>query len=155
MLPGPHPHWSLRTISRCPYQFFPQMASQFFCLHDSPSNLAESRYPEYWRASCVDSKTKQKKCGRLWQKKKPQKKGLLAGSSGSISGKRHTKVRRPSFSWCWLMWITRSHHLRGLPSWPTTSAQTSNLTAGRCYRSEVGWRPCPGVDWIRTSEFVL
>jgi len=33
------------TISRFPCNFFPQMAPQFFCHHDSPSNLVESRYP--------------------------------------------------------------------------------------------------------------
>jgi len=33
------------TISRYHCKFFPRMAPQFFCHHDSPSNLAGSRYP--------------------------------------------------------------------------------------------------------------
>jgi len=33
------------TISRLPCNFFPRMAPHFFGHHDSPSNLAESRYP--------------------------------------------------------------------------------------------------------------
>jgi len=53
----------------------------------------------------------------------------------------------------WPTWISRPCHLRGLPLWPTTSAQASNLTTVRSYGSEVGWRPCPGVDWTR-SYFV-
>ena len=57
--------------------------------------------------------------------------------------------------WRWPTWISRSHHLRGLPLWLMTLAQTSNWTAGRCYGSEVGWQPSPGVDWIQTSALVL
>ena len=33
------------TISRFPWNFFPRMTPHFFGHHDSPSNLAESRYP--------------------------------------------------------------------------------------------------------------
>ena len=33
------------TISRFLCKCFPRMAPQFFCHHDSPSNMAESRYP--------------------------------------------------------------------------------------------------------------
>jgi len=33
------------TIPRFPCNFSPQMGPQFFCHHDSPSNLAESWYP--------------------------------------------------------------------------------------------------------------
>ena len=44
----PHPHYSLNltTISWFPRSFSPQIALQFFYQHDSPSNLAESRYPQ-------------------------------------------------------------------------------------------------------------
>jgi len=35
------------TISRFLCYFFPRMAPHFFCHHDSPSNLAESRYPPH------------------------------------------------------------------------------------------------------------
>jgi len=35
------------TIFRFPCKLFPRMAPQFFCLHDSPNNLAESRYPRH------------------------------------------------------------------------------------------------------------
>jgi len=37
------------TISRFPCNFFPRMAPHFFH-HDSPSNLAESRYPRGWQS---------------------------------------------------------------------------------------------------------
>jgi len=35
------------TISRFLCNFFPRMAPQFFCQHNPPSNLAESRYPPH------------------------------------------------------------------------------------------------------------
>jgi len=76
-----------------------------------------------------------------------------AGRSASPSVRRRTEVRRPSFPRCWPTWISRPRHLRGLPPWPTTSAQASlrNRTAGKSYRFEVGWRPCRGVDdWTRS-----
>ena len=69
-----------------------------------------------------------------------------AGRSGSPSVRRRTEVRWLSFPWFWPTWISRPRHLRGLPPWPTTSAQASNRTAGRYYGSEVGWQPCRGVD---------
>jgi len=34
------------TISRSPCNSFPRMAPQFFCHHESPSSLTESRYPK-------------------------------------------------------------------------------------------------------------
>ena len=42
-------------VSRFPCKIFPRMASQFFCLHDSPSNLAESRYPPWRHLSSRES----------------------------------------------------------------------------------------------------
>jgi len=39
------PTHHITASCRFPCNFFPRMAPQFFCLHDSPSNLAESRYP--------------------------------------------------------------------------------------------------------------
>jgi len=45
MHPQPRPFVHTPTISQFPCNFFPRMAPQFFGHHDSPSNLAESRYP--------------------------------------------------------------------------------------------------------------
>jgi len=39
------------TISQFPCNFFPEWPLNFFGLHDSPSNLAESRYPRYQTAN--------------------------------------------------------------------------------------------------------
>jgi len=41
----PQPHRSLADYFSISMQFFPQVAPHFFGQHDSPSNLAESRYP--------------------------------------------------------------------------------------------------------------
>ena len=41
----PHPHRPLCGYFSISVPFFPRVASRFFCQHDSPSNLAESRYP--------------------------------------------------------------------------------------------------------------
>jgi len=44
MHPQPRP-FTLQLFLDFLCNFFPRMAPQFFCHHDSPSNLAESRYP--------------------------------------------------------------------------------------------------------------
>jgi len=41
----PHPHHSLPGYFSISVQFFSQVAHHLFGQHDSPSNLAESRYP--------------------------------------------------------------------------------------------------------------
>jgi len=41
----PHPHRWLESYFSIFVQFFSEMAPHFLSAHDSPSNLAESRYP--------------------------------------------------------------------------------------------------------------
>ena len=39
------PHRALDNYFSISVQFFPRVAPQFLCQHESPGNLAESRYP--------------------------------------------------------------------------------------------------------------
>jgi len=43
----PHPHCSLYNYFSISVQFFSDVALHFLSAHDSPSNLAESRYPPH------------------------------------------------------------------------------------------------------------
>ena len=49
---GAHfPTTRIAAISRFLFNFFSRVAPQFFCQHDSPSNLVESRYPRLGQIS--------------------------------------------------------------------------------------------------------
>ena len=62
--PLAYPHLSLYDYFSISVQFFSRVAPQFFYQHDSPSNLAESRYPRRrrFRASLLLHNT----CNRSW-----------------------------------------------------------------------------------------
>jgi len=88
------------TISRFPCNFFPQLAPHFFGNHDSPSNLAKSRYPRWQWLFFQNATQVQLRGGKppivLYQEKKPYNHtciGLDCETPGCVA--------HVSYSFCW------------------------------------------------------
>jgi len=72
----------------------------------------------------------------------------VAGRSGSPLVRRRNEIWRSSFPRCWPTWISRPRHLRGLPPWPTTSAQDRRevlQVRGAMVALPRGWRNSKSV----------